>query len=101
MSIRSAMWFLPVAVLLSFPAVAANTMPPPAPSSREISITEAREIAIDHGMVWIEDIERHGGRWELGGVDSNGAEIAIDVSVSDGRVLRIIRDEPNLDIPSR
>lgn len=101
MSIRMTMWILPVVTLLSFPVMAANTVPLPAPSSRDISITEARQIAVDNGMVWIEDIERHGGRWELGGVDNNGAEIAIDVSVRDGRVLRIIRDEPNLDIPSR
>ncbi|KFC73777.1 hypothetical protein FG93_01465 [Bosea sp. LC85] len=101
MSFRSTMWILPIATLLSFPAVATNTLPPPAPNTRDISIAEARRIAFDNGMAWIEDIELHGGRWELGGADNNGAEIAIDVSVRDGRVLRIVRDEPNLDIPSR
>ncbi|MDR6873372.1 putative membrane protein YkoI [Bosea sp. BE125] len=57
-------------------------------------MSEARRIAIDNGMVRIEEIELEDCLWQLNGSDNTGADIEIDLRASDGKVVKIERDDP-------
>jgi len=72
----------------------AQTPTPIRPEQPAISMDEARRIAIDNGVVRIEEIELDDGTWEIDGRDSAGAEIEVDLRASDGMVIRIDRDRP-------
>lgn len=85
--------------LTPLPASAQSTTEPGTPEQflpdqPAISMGDARRIAIDNGMVRIEEIELDDGVWQLDGRDADDGEIEIEIDAKDGRVVRLQRDRP-------
>jgi uncharacterized membrane protein YkoI len=96
MAIRNLIPGMALAALLVAPltSAGAQTPAPIQPRDPAISAEQARRIAADNGVVRIEEIKLDGGRWEIEGRDSTGAEIEINLRASDGMVIKIERDRP-------
>jgi uncharacterized membrane protein YkoI len=87
-------WALAGSLVMQAGIAAAQPAAPNQPGGPAISISEARRIAIDNGMVRIEEIELEDCLWQLNGSDNIGADIEIDLRASDGKVVKIERDDP-------
>ncbi|WNJ92435.1 PepSY domain-containing protein [Bosea sp. 685] len=87
-------WALAGSLILQAGSAAAQPAAPNQPGEPGISMNEARRIAIDNGMVRIEEIELEDCLWQLNGSDNLGADIEIDLRASDGKVVKIERDDP-------
>lgn len=57
---------------------------------RELTETQAIQIARGYGMVEVEEAERENGGWEIEGRDRQGRELEIKIN-RDGRVTRVER----------
>ncbi|POR57022.1 PepSY domain-containing protein [Bosea psychrotolerans] len=87
-------WALAGTFMLQAGIAAAQPAAPNQPGEPGISMTEARRIAIDNGMVRIEEVELEDCLWQLNGSDNLGADIEIDLRASDGKVVKVERNDP-------
>jgi len=62
--------------------------------ANEIGIERVRQMAFDHGIVRLEEIElrRRKGIWKVEGEDASGNDIEMDVDARTGRIIRMERD---------
>jgi uncharacterized membrane protein YkoI len=63
------------------------------PSGGGISMDEARRIALQYGIVKIEDIELDDGNWEIEGRDISGREREIEIDARSGKIIKIETDD--------
>ncbi len=62
-----------------------------AEAGSRISIDQVREMALDRGVVVIEEIELDDGIWEVEGRDETGRKIKMDVEARSGEIVRMKR----------
>ncbi|HML92523.1 PepSY domain-containing protein [Methyloceanibacter sp.] len=65
-----------------------------AAQARNVGIEQVRQMAFDHGIVRLDEIElrRRKGIWKVEGEDANGNDIEMDVDARTGRIIRMERD---------
>lgn len=62
------------------------------PGQNDISMEQAREIAVKEGYSKILSIEFDDGEWEVEALDANGREVDIDIDAATGKVVRVRND---------
>ena len=80
------------ALLAAAPALA--QAPAPTAPLPEISLEQARRIAMENGVLRIEEIKLDDGVWEIEGRDNAGAEIEMNLRAIDGAIVKIERERP-------
>lgn len=90
---------LAVVVLgLAGPAFAQQTQtapqaqPPAGQQQTMITIERAIEIARNHGLVNVREVERDDRGWEIEGSDAQGRKIEVEIDIRTGEVVDIERD---------
>jgi uncharacterized membrane protein YkoI len=74
-----------------FASIFAFTVPGPA-GAAPVSIDDVRGMALDKGIVKIEEVELDDGVWEVEGYDANGHEIEMEVDAATGNIIKLKRD---------
>ena len=80
------MRFIPAVLALSFALVGPAAAGP-------VSIEDVRAMALDKGIVKIEEVELDDGLWEVEGYDANGREIEMKVDAASGNIIKLERDD--------
>lgn len=64
---------------------------PPAAQQQAITAERAIEIAREHGLVELREVERDDDKWEVEGRDAEGREIEIEINLRTGKIVGIER----------
>jgi len=83
-----------LAVVLGLAACLSLGLVSGAAQATSVGIEQVRQMAFDHGIVRLEEIElrRRKGVWQVEGEDANGNDIEMDVDARTGRIIRMERD---------
>ena len=73
--------FLALGLALAAPALA-----------QAVTIEDVRTMALDKGIVRIEEVELDDGVWEVEGIDASGQEIEMKIEAGSGQIIKLERD---------
>ena len=79
-------------VALAQQTAPAPTGDPTVAQQQVVTAEQAIEIARQHGLVDLKEVERDNGKWEVEGRDAQGREIEVEIDIRTGQVVSVERD---------